>query len=385
MLKFAEQRIAYTQRTMESNRELIDKLVAVLKGAAKWSVAPPEFEAPIPDHEHARADAVVRLGGDRLLLVEMKAGGYPRDVRDSIFQLRDYKQALEDHGRDGEVLPLFVSAHITENARELLRRHGVGYFDSSGSMHLEAENLLIHMDRPPSKPIQRKAVSIFTGAREQILLTLFAALPAWRNKDPDDGWRPFSELLLQARTSKSTLSETLAELERREVVAVRGEDRGRSWRITRPGLLLDEWADSAGKRKEPKSRWYRFVQAPTELIPKLVDELADDLDHLAITGAAAAQLYSPWLTSIENVDLIIPPGRRDVVAKRLGLSKAEKGFNVTLIERAGASTMHKRPPPGRPSLPPILANPFIAYLDAVHGPGRNKELAMQLRSTVLKV
>ena len=370
---------------MDPDRELIIQLIETLKGAAKWSVEQPEFDVRISDHEHERADVVVRVGGGRLLLVEMKAGGYPRDVRDSIFQLRDYKQALKDHGAETEVLPIFVSEHITENARELLRRHGVGYFDSSGSLHLEAENLLIHMDRPANKPVQRRVQSVFTGAREQILLTLFAALPAWRSKDPDDGWWPFNELLARAGTSKSTLSEMLTELEKRDVIAVQGEGRRRSWRLKTPGMLLDEWADAVSKRKESKSRWYRFEQAPTKLVPKIVDELADHLDQVAISGAAAAQLYSPWLTSVDNVDLIIPPGKRDDVAKRLGLSKAEKGFNVTLIERTGASTMHKQPLPGKPSLPPILANPFIAYLDTVHGPGRNKELAMQLRSSVLKV
>ena len=263
--------------------------------------------------------------------------------------------------------------------------HGVGYSDSSGSLHLEAENLLIHMDRPPNKPVQRKAQSIFSGAREQILLALFAALPAWPSEDPDDGWRPFNELLLQAGTSKSTLSEMLTELEKREVVAVRGEARGRSWRLKKPGMLLDEWANAVSNRKESKSRWYRFEQAPTELVPKVVDELADHFDRVAITGAAAAQLYSPWLTLVDNVDLIVPPGTRDDVAKRLGLSKAEKGFNVTLIERTGASTMHKRALPSKPSPPPILANPFIAYLDTSTAQAATRNWRCHLRTSVLKV
>ena len=370
---------------MSPSQDLINQLVEALTDAAKWSVEPPEFDVRIPDHEGETADAVVSLGGDRRLLVETKGGGYPRDVRDSIFRLRDFKQALDDHGDHGDVLPVFVSEHITESARDLLRRNGVGYFDASGSLHLEADNLLIHMDRAPTRPAQRKVQSIYAGSREQIVLTLFDALPGWRKKDPDDGWRPFNDLLLGTGTSKSTLSETLKELEKREVVAVRGEGRGRTWRLKKPGSLLDEWADAVSKRKESKSRWYRFEQTPSDLATKVADELKDFFDGIAITGAAAAQLYSPWLTSIDNVDLIVPPGTRDDVAQRLGLSKAEKGFNVTLIARTGASTMHKQPLPPQPTGLPVLAHPFIAYLDTVHGPGRNKELAMQLRTSVLKV
>lgn len=371
---------------MQAGRELIAQLTETLREAVKWPLESPNFDATIPGKQPGKADAIIRLADNNLMLVEVKSEGYPRDARDSIFHLQDAKQALEGHGSEGRVIPVFVSERITDTSKDLLRRHGVGYFEAgSGSLHLESPSLLIHIDRIPAKPAQRKARSIFTGAREQILLTLFVALPAWKHGDPDDGWRSFSELLVDARTSKSTLSGMLQELEKREVLAVRGEGRGRLWRLSKPGLLLDDWAEAVGSRKEPKSRWHRFEQAPSRLVPSIIDALREHERDIAITGAAAAQLYAPWLTSIDNVDVVIPPGTREEVAKRLQLSKADKGFNVTLIERAGASTMHKQPLPDPSSQPHVLANPFIAYLDTINGPGRNKELAMELRTSVLNV
>jgi hypothetical protein len=370
---------------MEIRHSLISQFVEALKCASEWPVDLPDFQARIPNSGD-RADALVHFG-NTLVVIEAKSEGYPRDARESIFRLQEFVQKLESHEDTAvDVLPLFVSERVTEGARQLLRRHHVGYFDASGSLHLEAPpRLMLHIDRPPTKPAKRKAQSIFSGAREQILLALFNALPAWRDKHPDDGWLPFNDILIASKTAKSTLSEMLQELEKREYVAVRGDGRTRAWRLKQPGPLLDEWADAMSNRKESKSRWYRFEQAPDELLPKLLDELRDHHEQIAVTGAAAAQLYSPWLTSLGTVDLIVPPGTREDVANRLGLSKADKGANVTLIERSGASTLHKRLVPGNPSLPAVLANPFIAYLDTVGGPGRQKELAMQLRTSVLKV
>ena len=58
------------------------------------------------------------------------------------------------------------------------------------------------------------------------------------------------------------------------------------------------------------------------------------------------------------------------------MKSVDKGANVTLIERAGVSTMFASKDPSSNAL---LANPFILYLDLLDGKGRNKELAEQLR------
>ena len=66
-----------------------------------------------------------------------------------------------------------------------------------------------------------------------------------------------------------------------------------------------------------------------------------------------------------------------------GAKPAEKGANLVIVERSGASDLFRRSMPDHPA---PLASPFIVYLDLLKDArGRNQELASQLRSTVLKV
>jgi hypothetical protein len=66
----------------------------------------------------------------------------------------------------------------------------------------------------------------------------------------------------------------------------------------------------------------------------------------------------------------------------LDMKTVDSGFNIVLIERAGASTLFRHVPPG---LPGWLASPFIQYLDLLDGRGRHKELAQHLRTNILQI
>jgi hypothetical protein len=101
-----------------------------------------------------------------------------------------------------------------------------------------------------------------------------------------------------------------------------------------------------------------------------------------LTGAAAANQLSPWLTGVDRVDLIVPPEAGEDIARELELKAAEQGSNISLLERSGASTLFDAPAQAEQSLK--RASPFILYLDLLDGRGRNKELAQQLRTTVIK-
>jgi hypothetical protein len=57
------------------------------------------------------------------------------------------------------------------------------------------------------------------------------------------------------------------------------------------------------------------------------------------------------------------------------LKSAERGGNVILIEREGASLLFRNAVTEYPS---HFVSPFIMYLDLLSGLGRNKELAERL-------
>jgi len=96
----------------------------------------------------------------------------------------------------------------------------------------------------------------------------------------------------------------------------------------------------------------------------------------AFTGAAAANVYAPLLTSTEGAEIIVPRGYADKMADRLGLKPVSRRANVTLIEREPASLLYRYM---RSDQPVFFASPYILYLDLLDGRGRNKELAQHIR------
>ena len=103
----------------------------------------------------------------------------------------------------------------------------------------------------------------------------------------------------------------------------------------------------------------------------------------SLTGAYAGDQYTPLLTSVDTVEMIVPPGQAQRFASALGAKRADSGSNLSLIERSGASELFRHDGPEEPA---PLASPFIVYLDLLKDDrGRNKELARQLRTDQLKL
>ena len=68
-------------------------------------------------------------------------------------------------------------------------------------------------------------------------------------------------------------------------------------------------------------------------------------------------------------------------AEQAGLKPADKGFNVVLVEREGASLLFTQTHPEMAGA--RFASRFIQYLDLLDGYGRNKELAVEFRCDAL--
>jgi hypothetical protein len=148
-------------------------------------------------------------------------------------------------------------------------------------------------------------------------------------------------------------------------------------RLIRPRQLLDAWAEQWVKRKEDVTRWYAFSEQPSALLTQLtarIENAAVPFDW-AFTGPAAANVYAPLLTSVDIASIIVAPGEAERLAKALHLKPAEKGANVTVVERGGASLLFRH---NHADFPATFASPFIVYLDLLDGRGRNRELAQHV-------
>jgi hypothetical protein len=309
--------------------------------------------------------------GQRRIAIELLRQAYPRDIRDAAWQLESFKK--DNYGAKDLIL-MVAAEHLSDGAKSDLRHHGLAYFDASGTLYLRHKDVLIDIQRP-STPRSRRAVpQLFTGAREQVVL----ALLEWRNI-----FKSGLELAELSQTSTYTVSNVLSELERREWIEREGSGRTLRRRLSEPGALLDAWADAWVQRKETKTKWYYYTSNPLAMLDQLAEKIAaSSLTEGIFTGAAAANQIVPHLTRTDTVDIIIAPGEAEHYAPILKLKPVNKGANVTLIERTGASTLF---PYQNGSTGVKLANPLVLYLDLLDGKGRNKELAEQLRLQELEI
>lgn len=360
----------------EPNVPLIDQFVQAFEAASKARVSQErQFEVPFERAGGARRlDLLLRVHSpheDLYFAVGMIREGYPRDVRNAVWQLEEYRLASH-HG--SQVVPVVLAEHLSTGARESLRERNVAYFDASGSLYLNHGQWLIHIERAGKPAPPRRAGSLFTGAREKVVHALLQSKQAWLSGQ---------ELAKSAETSTYTVSLTMQELERLEWVESQGSGRNLRRRIAQPGKLLDAWGEAWRKRKESRTRWYMYTPNPNNLLLAITDKLRrTDLSGWAFTGTAAANVLAPLLTSVDTAEVIIPLGHTDRYADTLALKQADKGSNVVLVERGGVSLLFCQE---HPEFPSWFASPFIQYLDLLDGRGRNKELAAHIREVILKI
>ncbi|WP_448868093.1 type IV toxin-antitoxin system AbiEi family antitoxin [Enterobacter ludwigii] len=351
----------------EFERQMLDALVEALAEAFG-------SEASVLNASHelhgAELDGmiVIKAPGKTLqIFVEVKKKVYPRDLRNAVYQLhRNIHETRHYH----EAIGLLAAEVLSPGAKQELKEQNIASFELGGSLYLKHDGWFINIEKPSHRSKKNtQGIDLFTEARESVIHALLIN---------SHGWLTGTELAEQAETSSYTCSLVLQELTLREWVESTGGGPNKRRMLTHPGKLLDAWSEQWKERKENKSKWYTFVENPEYLLVHLAERIdRQKVDYpWAFTGAAAANVYAPLLTSTEGAEIIVPRGYADKMADLLGLKPVSKGANVTLIEREPASLLYRHV---RQDHPIFLASPYILYLDLLDGRGRNKELAEHIR------
>ena len=353
-------------------RELLDGLIDAIGALPDGHAEIDEREVPIGPH--GRVDALIdaRIGAQELqLLVEAKREGFPRDVRETVWQLRNHLAHMPS--ADREILPFFIARAISPGARNILREERVGFYDLGGSLYIPARHAFVYVDRPVPKKNARIFVSLFQGQKARVVQAVF---------DRRSDWLSVKELAESTEVSPATVSATLGELERREWIDVEGAGPSKLRRLRSAKALVDAWSSYVADQKPPKlTRYYVPGSNALELAQQLDLACRDADAAYAVTAEAAAQLYAPYLSSISQVKCRIEPGRRQEEAlERLNARPVSEGWNLGLLEtRArGDVTVAESIENVR------LASPLQVYLDLLQGSGRSREMAAHLRSERLE-
>jgi hypothetical protein len=319
------------------------------------------------DHGHdAQIDLQV-AGKSFVLLLAARKAVYPRDVRQVVWQFRRASDG-RPAGQDKEPLPLLVAESISPGAKELLRDEQVGYYDSGGSLYLPAPGAYFYIDKPPPKTLAKSVRSLFSGRRAQVLHAVLVQ---------HQGWFGVHALAQRAMVSPATASQVLTELERFDWLMSRGQGPGKERHLREPAALLDAWVKQLATLRPPNLRRYYVPATKAGQLLERVGEVFDAHDAAyAISHEAAAQRYSPFLSSVSQVRARLLTGSTaDAAIGALGARAVDEGANLIILEATSPGDLLFRE-----RVDGIwLASPVQVYLDLLRGEGRSKEMAEHLR------
>lgn len=348
-------------------QQIVEALAEALGQVPGAEVSKPRYEAHLGA---AVVDALidVEIAGQKLsLVVEAKnRAAFPRDVRESVWQLRDYLRRIDRGGM--RPVPMVAAQSISPGARELLQKEEVGYFDLGGSIFIPIPGAFVLVDRPPPKSGQRKINALFVGRRALVLHAV------WEN---GRDWFGVHEIAERAGVSPGTVSETLILMEQREWLVARGAGPAKERSLAAPAKLLDAWTEYQQNARPADVEYYYVRAVNVYEVSSRLEEFTDKHGALyALTGEAAAQVYAPFVTSVPQLRCRLElGGKGDLVLQEMEARRVQEGWNLALMRpKDRAEFKFRRREDGA-----WFASPLQAYLDLLQAGGRAKELAEHLR------
>lgn len=314
------------------------------------------------------AEVDLHVAGKSLaVLVEAKKTVFPRDVRQVIWQIRDASRIWASR-HSGDAVSLIAAELISPGAKELLRSEGVGYYDSGGSLYLPAAGVYLYIDKPPPKTLLKSIRALFSSRRAQVLHALLVHSEVWFG---------VTELAQLAHVSPATASQVLAELERFDWLASKGQGPSKERNLREPAALLDAWAKQTKVDPAPPLSRYYVPAIKSDALQLRIAEALDERNvDYAFSHEAAAQRLTPFLSSVSQVRVrfLAGPAAETALAD-LGARSVTEGANLAVIETKSAGELLFRE-----RLAGLwLASPIQIYLDLLRGEGRSKEMAEHFR------
>ncbi len=145
---------------------------------------------------------------------------------------------------------LLVAPYITEATAQKCRQLKLSFIDGAGNVYLEAPGLLVYVAGKP-RPTQARAATSFLSLTPAGLRVIFALIQA-----PERAAAPYRDIARVARVSLGTVSDALADLEARGLLA---PDKPGPRRLLARDRLLDEWVAHYPVKLRPKLHLRRFT------------------------------------------------------------------------------------------------------------------------------
>ncbi len=279
---------------------------------------------------------------------------------------------LSGSGLDGT--RMLAASSLSAATRELLRQHGVAYWDGGGSLYLELPQAIYVIDKPAPPQVRedREPKNPYRGSSAQVLHTMLL--------EPKRPWK-VTELAQEARVSPYTSQQVLGYLESQ--LWVRREGRGPQGvrHLTQPGKLLDDWASHHSWSSYRTLRFHRLAKNIAVQREQVVSFLGSQEKPWALTLEHGAQAIAPFVTQLPGAMTALVPDSQPwtTLARKAGFREVGDGENLRLwLVSNETPFIGCREHDGLP-----IASPVQLYLDLFQWPRRGKEQAQHLRERVL--
>jgi len=305
-------------------------------------------------------DVVALKLTENVFIAEVRLSSQPRFLRSSISYLKE-AAARVANGR-----PLIVTPYIGPAGRELCRKEGVSYADTTGNVGLFLEDgFIVKESGAGLKQKQRVMKALFSPKATRVLRVLL--------ENPDRAWQ-YQELADVAQVSLGQAYNVIARQTDEEYVG----PTGKGVKILNPAGLLDRWASAyVVTRDNTFESYYSDIRSYRGLMEKLAKSADRAKLRYGFTLFAGASLVAPFVRTPQvHLYLLDDPAE---LAELAGLKPVTSGGNVHLIRPYDAGVLN----PLQTIKGLNVAGNVQLYLDLVNYPARGREQAEELRRKVI--
>lgn len=263
---------------------------------------------------------------------------------------------------------LLVAGETTAEARCIVAENGIGCIDGLGNAHLELPGLLLHIggtNKPAPKTSTR--LSGKAGIVAQALL-----------REPGHPWQ-IKDLAAATGVSAGFVHRVVARLTNEALLTADGSGPQRTRTVSDPAGLLDLWVEEQDD-KTIRNHAYQLAQTNQQLVADLTRALdAADIEY-AVTGAAAAAMIAPVLTTVAVTELWVDARTdpRDLI-EQTPAEAVDAGHNVVFLQ-----TKSNAPLEHRQRVHDVwITGSIRLYLDLRNDPRRGAEQADNLREQII--
>jgi hypothetical protein len=223
-----------------------------------------------------------RTGQNLEFVGEVKSRLQPREVREVISQLNEYRRDSEVRG--GNYCPVVIAPSLSLAVRDILEEEGIAWLDFGGNAHLDFDGRFIHIEGRPVPPEYKERSpqkSLYTPKATRLLRVLLQG-PIRAHKVEELAEAAGVSLGLVSKVRKLLLNQELA---------VDGKD---GIKIKRPQEILGDWILADDFRNRVETREYSLLEQDHAEIATIMDsELNDSGVRHAFTQWTAAHLRHP--------------------------------------------------------------------------------------------